>query len=919
MNKRLTVNSLAKSSLKARKKQYTFMIIGIVLAMIFSSSVLLLADCMKTSTNEMRKNAYGAQDGIWINVTEDNIKTAVDKGYFSSYGFSHAVGFAYIGEDKRQTGVSLGWFDENAKELSRMIFIEGRYPEAEDEIAAEEQFVKKWLGKDAKLGDKVTLNILTQNGNYYLDEPTVKTYTLVGIAKRKMSELNEMAAFYNDFFDSYVGAFVCKGTQTELGGKERLSCYFNFAENTAPLNKVRSALLDITGRNSGSHLTLTTDFSLYAVAGYQNLANSALVSTVITVVLIISSCLGIISTMSNSLSDREKQIGMLRTVGATKRQIINIFGRETFIISLICAPVSVTVSFFSVKLLISLLGDEFIFAPKGQILVLCCLSGVVCVMLSSLIVLSKAARISPIQSIRNIDLNRKMKVRHIKTQKNYDMSKLLAKRNRIFTRKSQIATSILLIITLIGACAGVALTEALVNDEYHSTYDYEMSTGISLGHGYFENINISDNRNFNDNEIAEILSNPYIKSVNGRKSVSAIVNVDGYSDYLKTLILGSYIFDENDLHQNAQNYNSENIDKFFEKYSDEYLLLRDEINDGNNFYNIVIRTYSEKEIEEIAESTFDGKLDIDKLNSGEEVLLIAPKEIAFWIKDHGNYSTYGHNVDEDILKQKDYLKKATCDIKAGDILDISILVTDDSEGLDLENLNISQRTDKSLKIGAVASKQLLNTGRLSFTDSLLIVTTNRGLRKILPEATTYDQLFVTLNTDCNEEIDAQMTDFLSEMCEKHDGYFYSEFEFANEQRSQRSALVTAAVCIIILFISIAIVIINNTLSSRIRKSKHEIGTMRAVGARRKDIVISYVRQLLSMLSSSYIISAGVIGIGIIIQLILEKSLHTKFGFQIKFMPSFILSLIIFAICSLNLFFKVRKEMKNSIIENIREL
>lgn len=40
MKNKLTVNRLAMGNLRARRKQYTLMIIGIILAMIFSSGVL---------------------------------------------------------------------------------------------------------------------------------------------------------------------------------------------------------------------------------------------------------------------------------------------------------------------------------------------------------------------------------------------------------------------------------------------------------------------------------------------------------------------------------------------------------------------------------------------------------------------------------------------------------------------------------------------------------------------------------------------------------------------------------------------------------------------------------------------------------------------------------------------------------------
>ena len=46
MKQRLTVNTLALGNLKKRKKQYTSLILGIILAMVFSSSVLLMVSSM---------------------------------------------------------------------------------------------------------------------------------------------------------------------------------------------------------------------------------------------------------------------------------------------------------------------------------------------------------------------------------------------------------------------------------------------------------------------------------------------------------------------------------------------------------------------------------------------------------------------------------------------------------------------------------------------------------------------------------------------------------------------------------------------------------------------------------------------------------------------------------------------------------
>ena len=66
MKEKLTVNTLAFGNLKNRKKQYTSLIIGIILAMMFSSAIPLLFSSMLTSVKEMECDLYGRQNGIYV-------------------------------------------------------------------------------------------------------------------------------------------------------------------------------------------------------------------------------------------------------------------------------------------------------------------------------------------------------------------------------------------------------------------------------------------------------------------------------------------------------------------------------------------------------------------------------------------------------------------------------------------------------------------------------------------------------------------------------------------------------------------------------------------------------------------------------------------------------------------------------------
>ncbi len=915
MMKKLTVNTIAKSSLRNRKKQYMLMIVGIIFAMFFSSAVLFLTDSMKTSTDVMHINAYGKQDAVWVGCNEEQIEKVKDAKAITSYGFAHYIGFGYNDEkNEGYSGVSIAWLDNNAKELSNITFIEGGYPQKENEIALEQTVARKWVGDEAKIGDKITVTVMPKNASGYLEKTVEKTYTLVGIAENKRDNLSAYnISVYGQIDDAYPGAFVSQNSATEIGGKQMLSCYFTTDLNWSEFYK--AAGVDGTACINWMEAMNLLDFS-----GYNSFMLTSFLSAVLVLVLLTASCMGIISSMSNSLNERKKQIGMLRTVGATRRQIINIFGREALIICLICTPISVLLSYLCVKLMISFMGENFVFAPKWQILVLCAAVGIVCVMLSALIPLFKASRISPIQSIRNIDMTRTMKTKRIKTQKSYDMAKLLAKRNIIFTKKSQISASIFLIITLLGAGVGFSFSDYMISNGYHKIYDYTLQSedifGYDLAVNYTNGIG-----GYTEAELQQIKSNINVKSVDVSMQVWALLSHE-HTDYIKTLALGGMIFAQ-DFYNSFYNSNgSITPDNFDEKlvYSKDYIEHREKYNGGKDFYDVAIVKYTEEEIEKMSEYVFDGRINIDKLNSGEQVIVCAPKEVAYKFIETKRYIQSGFDLNDNISDKINYLKRAKCDLNAGDMLDLSIITAlyDPSSETDLPE--IESRIDKTVEIGAITSKLFSVDDKRTFEiGNIEIITTEEGLRKLCPWINTYGSFSIMLKDECTDEIDAEMQKMLSVISDKHDGYLYSEYEYAKQQREEFYVTSTALFSVIILFLAISIVIINNSLTTRIRESKREIGTMRAVGASQKVIVMSFIRQLFATLSTSCIISFVLLFIAIIVRIIFEKFLHIEVAFRISILPSLIVCLILFAVCSFNLYLKIRKETKNSIIDNIREL
>ena len=113
MTKKLTVNTLAFGNLRTRKKQYTLMIFGIVLAMVFSSGVPFFVSCMNSSQLETRQRRQGKQDYIITNAQNYDFAPIIAQGAVdSNIGYCHTLSYAWNEKADSDDGTMVGWLDE---------------------------------------------------------------------------------------------------------------------------------------------------------------------------------------------------------------------------------------------------------------------------------------------------------------------------------------------------------------------------------------------------------------------------------------------------------------------------------------------------------------------------------------------------------------------------------------------------------------------------------------------------------------------------------------------------------------------------------------------------------------------------------------------------------------------------------------
>lgn len=921
--KKLTYNSLAFSTLKNRKKSCTLMIIGIVLAMIFSSGVPFFISCMKSSTEEIQYRKQGKQSVIVTDAQNYELNKAVaDGSIIGEIGYAHVLSYAWSEGEDFSDGTMIGWLDDRATELYYPVVLDGRMPEKENEIAIEKSALQR-MRLDTKIGEEITLKTLVCNSDEFLKEEKEVTYKLVGILHDKKSNIELFCVGAIEEAGKIPAAFVVKNSPVEIGGKEALVAFFNdyWTGDTY--------LSEISDEN---HIDTRDVNSISVTDSYSMVISNAGTVAFLFVLLAFISCFGIVNVFNSNLKERKKQIGMLKAVGATRKQLISIFGREALIICLFTAPLSVAVSYGAVKLFAKIMGENFIFKPDFAVLIMGTVLGVCCVMLSAIIPLFNISRLSPMQAIRNIEMMRKMKNKKIKSQTSFIVSKHLAKRKLIFSKGKNIAISAIIACSVIISCLSISLLDTVIgySYDYHGVdYKIRNSGGISETNSFINHLNYQSTEfSLTENSKCEVLEIPQVADVFGKKTVKLnIVFQDEIPEYLELseyfggFTTSSRFLDAEEVsYYEAPSTSGENYTEFeFSEITKENLkdYMQFAVNpnytytkraagfENEELFNVEVKAQSPELFvnDDITkENIIAGEINIDKLNSGEEVIIYAPEKIGFCYDDSSrglyNLSPEAEKYDSKEENIKDNLK-ATAEnpFKVGDTLKLTLLCDNGTGKV--------TREDKEVKIGAIVGKK-------SSQGHFGIFTTLEGLDTFTAKF-NYDTFDIELKEECTVEVDEIIQAELSTIFPGKD--ILSVFALHEAEKQEKRVWITSIASLVLVFLCVSISLINNSISTQIRDGKRTLGTLRAVGASEKELVSSYIIQIANILLLGF-------GAGSIIYLCSYNFIGrvlTGDYLPITVWPILLMFIVLSVACYINLKIKIKTITKNSIVENIREL
>lgn len=430
------LNKLTKRNLTLNKKRTIVTIIGILL----STALIVCVSGMVTSFQKTLINRSIEEDGYYHVVIKDMKKEDVlalaKNRDIKDYYISNEVGYApFSSTNMFKPYLYITAYNEKALHNLGITLIKGRLPENPNEIMIPNHAMEGG-GFTGKIGDTLTLQIgnrvledegktfiLNQNNplvtemeeNAIIPQEKViesfgkigeKTYTIVGIMERPNYDIEGYAA----------PGYTCVTYTDEI--KEKTSAFVLYKDAKGYDDKTKNIVGEkYDYRYNSSYLRWL------GVTDSETMNALYIVAAIVIAIIIVSSVFVIKNSFAISITEKYKMYGMLRSVGATSKQIKKNVLFEGFFLGLIAIPIGIACGILAIVILVFLInliigdylnGIKFVYSIPILPILLSIVLASITIYLSTIFIAKKAGRISAIEAIRsNNDI--KIKSKKLKT------------------------------------------------------------------------------------------------------------------------------------------------------------------------------------------------------------------------------------------------------------------------------------------------------------------------------------------------------------------------------------------------------------------------------------------------------------------------------------------------------------------------
>ncbi|WHE08209.1 FtsX-like permease family protein [Thermoanaerobacterium thermosaccharolyticum] len=391
---------LALAYLKKQRGRTIALVLGVALAvmLVFGTNVIFESQSRNQLANIYKM--YGTYHGIFTNLNKDlTEKIKNDKDVSKS-----AVA-ANLGNLVTDNGISmiLNSTDKDYIEMNGYTLVKGHLPNKQGEIVLESQALKK-MGLKEKLGKTINFKIKKEykdeNGlnQIYMEN---KSFKLVGI-------LDKPKQYYEGYYSLRGFTYFKEGEKNVL--PDNLITYEEIVKLKSNAN-LSGKLNQIRERYNIGRQNYEVNSQLIAALNDFSAQNTNAFTYQFHILIVITAILLIYNMFNISLVDMIRQIGMLRAIGSSKKQVRFIIGFQSLFILIIGLVLGllmgVAFSYFGIKLYnftstnIDVSESSVYISMKNvwnAVKV-----GALTVIVSSIIPIWISGRISPIEAMRKSD------------------------------------------------------------------------------------------------------------------------------------------------------------------------------------------------------------------------------------------------------------------------------------------------------------------------------------------------------------------------------------------------------------------------------------------------------------------------------------------------------------------------------------
>ncbi|MBU5591970.1 FtsX-like permease family protein [Clostridium sp. MSJ-4] len=795
-----TYKSITTKYMKVQKKRTLLTILGIIMSIALISGTGTIFYSYRDARIQDVKQDKGDYEVRFKNISKNQIDTLKNHTEFKDISIVQYIGFGKIHDTpKEEMKESTPKFkytylkaydDKSLKDTFTINLLEGRLPENSNEIIIEKGALR-YLDPNLKLGDKINFpfgirkdskdneEVLPANGfsdTEIFEEKYEKEYTLVGIIKPKffstshfMYDSITLLDNLKDNENNYSSYMKIISDKNKRGIATSVASSFgiSFKEDNKDLNPsidFNDPLLNLYGQNANA---LKND-SLFKVI------------TFIIVLIIVCTVALIYNSFNISVLERISQFGVLRSIGATPRQIRTIVLREALIISIISIPIGFLSGVLAIKIVITLLGGvnflsikNFNISLKPEVFLLSLILGFLTVFLSALFPALMAGNITPLEAVRN---NKNIKKERFKKSKsNNRLIKLLFNVEGVLAHKNIRRNKKRFIITVFSLVVSIVMFIT-----FNSLANLAKASNSRESSPYYDSFYLTNSKDgFTDNQYTEI------KDLNGVEQV------------YKTTFTNTRIAVEKN-----------RIDPYF---LDRYNL--EDVYKDSVFTHGTIKTYDENAFKLLKSNLTQGNLDTNSLDDFDIIIVNKNKvrvDNKWVVKDFYNYKV----GDELKLPKVDYTESRMAEDFLNSVKD-----------------SIAKDNTYSLKIVGILNSDPLD----SYDDSygLTIIMSNRTYENVIGNL-KFKTMLLKLSDDKNTR--ESVRDFFQQKSVREDVMFddfQKQVEEENQSTFQLKVFVYGFITVITLISAVNII---NTISTNLLLRKREFATLKAIGMSQSQVI-----------------------------------------------------------------------------------